>query len=68
MAATSNNKIDLWKLHSIIPDGTPKVSKVDEDLSPTPNFDGYLSFEAHSQPVTDVSLAPDGKYTDFKEN
>ena len=62
VASTSHNTIDLWKLHSIIPDGAPLVTKTDDDLSPA-NFEGYISFEAHTDAVTDVSLAPDGMVT-----
>ena len=45
VASTSNGQIDLWKLHSVIPDGTPTVTKMDGDLN-APDFDGFISFEA----------------------
>ena len=46
VASTNHSTIDLWKLHSIIPDGTPLITKTDADLV-GPNFPGFMSFEAH---------------------
>ena len=46
VASTNHSTIDLWKLHSIIPDGTPLITKCDADLV-GPNFPGFMSFEAH---------------------
>ncbi|CBY41599.1 unnamed protein product, partial [Oikopleura dioica] len=62
LAATSVNDIEVFKLFQIINDEITKLDKPviknDEDL--LKGFPGYVTFEAHSNVITDVSIAPDG--------
>jgi len=62
LAATSVNDIEVFKLYQIINDEVTKLGKPvikdDEDL--VKGFPGYVTFEAHSNVITDVSIAPDG--------
>lgn len=61
LAATSMDTIEMYKLHSIIPDSVTNngvVRKTDEDLDN--GFSGFVRFEAHCDIITDVSIAPDG--------
>ena len=52
----------MFKLYQIINDEITKLDKPviknDEDL--LKGFPGYVQFEAHSNVITDVSIAPDG--------